>query len=1024
MSHSMTEAVSECRRRRAVTSLLSTVLWIVLSGIASAAAQALKLNGSMLRPFRGEVDHVQLSPDGVWTIYEAPRDTGELGYFSVRTKGGHPNELAVSLRLPRQTAITPDSRSFLYTDQASPGLFRVPIDGSRGPTQLAPHASAFDFTPGGERVVYNVGDALFSLVLEGSASPVRLTPPLVAGGSIWPFRAGRGGRLAPDRVVYLADAETDGLTEVFSVPADGSAAPVKLNAPSSSMEPWFIAVAPGGERVVYLTEFLMSAPIAGGSAPVVLSNAPIRDPSYTLDISPDGRTVVFLAEPRSTGVFELMSVPIDGSRPAVRLNTDLPAGGDVGSFRIAPDGRRVVYSADQEANDAIRLYSVAIEGGSAPVGLSHQLQPNEDVFGFALGRDHLVYDSRERVDDRYVNPELYSVPIVGGADPILLAVDAVEVRVSPDGTRVVFIERESVGKSGGLYSVPIGGGADPVLLDGAGFDTTGITPKGDTVLYRANRDLESVFELFSVPVTGGPSVQLNVPMAALAVADVVTVEVGPDGERAAFIVLAETCNCDSSGAFELHVAGISPSSPAVRIADDIGTVRFSPDGAWMVFAERVPDGEDFGRLFSAPADGSLAPIELASDVSRFNGFVVTLDGGHVVYARADPLAGVYRRAIDGSSPASLLALGNVEGLALAPDGTRVVYAQKSAGAFELFSVAVDGGSAPVQLNDLAFPRGNARYPFAITPGGERVFFWTDQNVDEVVELFSVPIGGGAPPTKLSGTLVAGGDVVRYPGVATQDEHIVAVSPDGARLVYLADALVDNVVELFSVPVDGSAAPVRLNATLPTRRAVIEYALAGSSRVVYRADQAADDLYELFSAPIDGSAPPLRLSAPLVAGGDVAAPDNVHRPAFAVSPDGERVAYLADQGTDEAYELFGVLTDGSNPPRRLGGPFVSGADVRDPIQLTPDGKNVVYLADQDVDEVVELFAASLDGGKGRRLSAPLVVGGDVGGIWSRPPAITPDGRWVLYIADQDTDTVQELYRVRLTAPPPGPAARPR
>lgn len=1025
--------ILSARRPLRVAPVLLVFVGIVARGHASAAAQSEKLSGSMLRPFRGEVEDVQVSPDGAWTVYEGPSENGEFRLFSVPTKGGAPNELGVPyLGYSRRTAITPDSRSILYSDATSGGvLLRVPIDGSRGPVQLAPYGPDFDFTPDGARVVYSTGVALFSLVLAGAAAPVRLTQPLVAGGKIARFRVGRGGRLAPDRVVYLADAEVDGRIEVYSVPADGSAPPVKLSEPGSS-NPWFVEIAAGGERVVYLTEFLMGAPITGGSEPILLSDVPGIQNRLQIELSPDGRWVVFLAEPETPGVFELLSIPIDGSRPAVRLNPDLPSGADVGSLRIAPDSRRVVYLADQEVDDRLQLYSVPIEGGSAPVELS-PLQPNESVFGFELSRDRLVYLSMERVDETWVNPELYSVPIAGGADPILLS-DAVRLgfRVSPDGARVVFFEQESVGTSLGLFSVPIGGGVDPVLLDGAGIDTMAITANGDTVLYRADRDIENVRELFSVPIAGGRSgVQLNHPMVALAVADVVDIMIGPDGERAAFVVFAETCDCDDSGAFELHDATIQPVSSPLRIADEVGTVRFSADGAWIVFMERLDDGEEFERLFSAPADGSHAPIELAPDAGSF---VLTLDGSAVVFTRADPLAGVYRRALDGSSPASPLALGNATGVALSPDGSRVVYVGESASAFELFSVAVDGSGAPVQLNDLAAPRGTPRYPFAITPDGARVYYWTDQETNDVRELFSVPIGGGAPPTKLSGTLVPGGDVGITASGATGFGR-VEVSADGARLVYQGDALVDGVIELFSAPIDGSAAPARLNAPLSAGRTIVQFAIAGSSRVVYRADQAADEVYELFSVPIDASAPPLRLNAPLVAGGDVAALSGVFQPAFAISPDGERVAYVADQATDQVVELFSVPVDGSAAPRRLGGPFAAGGDVREGFLITPDGKNVVYRADHDTDEVVELYVASLDGGKGRKLNPPLVAGGDVGGNPGVPRApkqwlaITADGRWVLYVADQDTDTVEELYRVPLGDPrlaskarPPGPRAR--
>jgi hypothetical protein len=66
--------------------------------------------------------------------------------------------------------------------------------------------------------------------------------------------------------------------------------------------------------------------------------------------------------------------------------------------------------------------------------------------------------------------------------------------------------------------------------------------------------------------------------------------------------------------------------------------------------------------------------------------------------------------------------------------------------------------------------------------------------------------------------------------------------------------------------------------------------------------------------------------------------------------------------------------------------------------------VVYAADQETDEVVELWSAPLAGGASRKLSGPMVGGGDV-----RSYALTPDGATAVYSADQDLDEVIEFYR---------------
>ena len=56
-------------------------------------------------------------------------------------------------------------------------------------------------------------------------------------------------------VVYLADQDTDGLRELYSAPADGSAAPVKLDGAATTgnvgLPPGLCKITPDSERVLY-----------------------------------------------------------------------------------------------------------------------------------------------------------------------------------------------------------------------------------------------------------------------------------------------------------------------------------------------------------------------------------------------------------------------------------------------------------------------------------------------------------------------------------------------------------------------------------------------------------------------------------------------------------------------------------------------------------------------------------------------------------------------------------------------------
>jgi Tol biopolymer transport system component len=333
---------------------------------------------------------------------------------------------------------------------------------------------------------------------------------------------------------------------------------------------------------------------------------------------------------------------------------------------------------------------------------------------------------------------------------------------------------------------------------------------------------------------------------------------------------------------------------------------------------------------------------------------------------------------------------------ITPDGARVVYeaSQDTAELRELYGVAIDGGPV-TKLSPPLGPGGDVFGSFQITPDGRRVVFMALPEAGGVTGLHSVEVEGG-PVATLNPPFVPDG---RLSG-------LFLVAPDSRRVVYLADQEADEIRELFSVPVEGGPA-ARLNRSLVRGGNVFDGSIAPDGRrVVYVADQETDGVRELYAVAIEGG-PVTKLSGPLVAGGDVL--DAL------ITPDGRRVIYVADQDVDEVGELYSVPVTGG-AVTKLSGPLVAGGDVEvgNSLQVAPDGSRVVYLADQDIDGVRELYSVPVAGGIVTKLNGPLVAGGDVESF-----QITPDGRRVVYRADQDTDGVVELHSARIDG---GPATK--
>ncbi len=113
------------------------------------------------------------------------------------------------------------------------------------------------------------------------------------------------------------------------------------------------------------------------------------------------------------------------------------------------------------------------------------------------------------------------------------------------------------------------------------------------------------------------------------------------------------------------------------------------------------------------------------------------------------------------------------------------------------------------------------------------------------------------------------------------------------------------------------------------------------------------------------------------------------------------------------ELRTVTVDGS-ATFTLSGSIVTGGNVVD-FQWSPNAGNIGYRADQDTDNVFELYSVSSVGVGRVKVSGTLISGGDVYDY-----AWAPDSNRIAFRADRETDLLNELYTVipnPLTTPVP-------
>ncbi len=481
--------------------------------------------------------------------------------------------------------------------------------------------------------------------------------------------------------------------------------------------------------------------------------------------------------------------------------------------QISPDGDYAVYVQDAVTNGAHELWSVALAGGD-PVRLSDVLISGQSVkFAISPDSNYVVY----LVDQDVVGvPELYSVPIAGGA----------RTKLNMD-----------------FYALP-GQVRDFV-----------ISPTSNRVYYAADGEVNNVIELWRVDIDGGASTRLNAEITSSYDIFEYAVGVTTGGSERVVYRVGRTVQ----GEHELwSVPGTGSSASAGKISRSTVTgggvdpyFQISPNGTRVVYSADATDNGSFNLYSVAITGGSSTQLNgaLGGAAGVEPDFVISPDSTKVAY-RSDELTDnvleLYSVPITGGTPIKLNSVlpsgGDVAEQAIAADNLHVIYRadQVSDGVNELFSVSINGGT-PVKLNPTPASSGDV-LDFAISPDGARVIYRADQVTNDLNELFSVPVAGGTV-TKLNGSLTTAGDVQAY-----------EISPNSEFVVYGADQAVDAKDELFRVPIGGGTAetvngPLVFDGdvSLTFLGARVFDISSDNLTIVYAADQVVNNEIELFKS---------------------------------------------------------------------------------------------------------------------------------------------------------------------------------
>ena len=416
----------------------------------------------------------------------------------------------------------------------------------------------------------------------------------------------------------------------------------------------------------------------------------------------------------------------------------------------------------------------------------------------------------------------------------------------------------------------------------------------------------------------------------------------------AFVALLAGCSgSDSSSSSD----GASGSDGANGLASLL-SMNDEPTGTNCTYGgTRITSGID------ANSDGILTQDEVdhteyicsdSSHATTFDGIVYTadknIDGMNELYAN------VGGEEIKLAAPAR--ASESIESIQVSPDKTRVAYLQGR----QLYSVDLLRRSAPVKMHPELVTGGTVYSNYKWAPDSSKMLYRAIQDTAGVPELYTV-LADGSGNIKVNGTLVAGGGVLNG----------YSWAPDSSKIAYVADQDTDGVNEFYTIMADGSG-NVKVNGTLVSGGNVFNGKWApDSSKIAYVADQDTDGVDELYTVMADGSGN-VKVNGTLVSGG------NVFNGKWA--PDSSKIVYTADQDTDGVDELYTVMADGSGNVK-VNGDLVVGGDVsRYSYNWASDSSKIAYTADQDTDEVDELYTAMADGSNNTKVSGNMPSFGDV------------------------------------------------
>lgn len=345
---------------------------------------------------------------------------------------------------------------------------------------------------------------------------------------------------------------------------------------------------------------------------------------------------------------------------------------------------------------------------------------------------------------------------------------------------------------------------------------------GTKVVVAADLTVTNRFDLVIANANGSGAVTLATMPATGAVTELA---ISPDGTKVAYIADAET-----DGAFDVYV---------VPIAGGVAPVKVSPARAAAV------DTLD-AQSIAWSRDSVYLAIGGDFNVDKKNELYV-VDTTAAVPAPVAALA-----EADLPAPAGTSTIGVSTGLRpIWTDGGKVCVKADLTGVlpatFRLYCAAANGTGFATPANFPALPAQLGSY--GISPDGTTIAFSADVMTAAAYEIYTMKSDDSAAATRISsGTVTAVGTNFRGPSF----NNLLAYSPDGTKIGFIADIVTDNRNELYVIAADGATTEKRVTVCGPANdaeRDVQTFAWSPDSAALgFVCDHQANNDFALFRVP--------------------------------------------------------------------------------------------------------------------------------------------------------------------------------